>query len=126
MEWWWIRIRCIVSLGWLTTEARDWRPLRRCRDSCTGSATIRLCAIFYGPHLTEEEVFAHGAAKKQLYREMMRPGLAQALVPGIREYLERHQDAPIGLATNAEPNNALFTLEEAGLHPFHAVVNDTK
>lgn len=89
-----------------------------------GKRNDQIVRDFYGPHLTEEEVFAHGAAKEALYREMMRPGLAQALVPGIREFLERHQDVPIGLATNAEPNNALFTLEEAGLaHLFHAVVN---
>ena len=80
-----------------------------------GKRNDQIVRDFFGPHLTEEEVFAHGAAKEALYREMMRPGLTNALVPGAREFLERHQDLPIGLATNAEPENARFTLEESGL-----------
>ncbi|MCU1257136.1 MAG: HAD-superfamily hydrolase, subfamily variant 3 [Bryobacterales bacterium] len=78
---------------------------------------------FFGGGLTDEEVFAHGAAKEALYREMILPVVKEALVPGIREFLERNQHLPIGLATNAEPENARFTLENSGLaHLFRAVV----
>jgi HAD superfamily hydrolase (TIGR01509 family) len=78
---------------------------------------------FFGAALTDEEVFAHGAAKEALYREMILPVVKEALVPGIREFLERNQHLPIGLATNAEPENARFTLEHSGLaHLFRAVV----
>jgi beta-phosphoglucomutase len=79
---------------------------------------------FFGERLTEQEVFAHGAAKEALYRETILPHVAEALVPGIREFLEAHQHLPVGLATNAESANAVFTLERSGLgHLFRAVVN---
>jgi beta-phosphoglucomutase family hydrolase len=79
---------------------------------------------FFGQHLSDEEVFAHGAAKEALYREMIKATVHEALVPGIREFLERNQHMPIGLGTNAESENARFTLEHCGLeHLFRAVVN---
>jgi beta-phosphoglucomutase len=79
---------------------------------------------FYGDALTEQQVFAHGAGKEALYREMILSSVTEALVPGIREFLEAHQHLPIGLATNAEAANARFTLERSGLgHLFRAVVD---
>ncbi len=79
---------------------------------------------FFGSHLTDAEVFAHGAAKEALYREMILPSIHEALVPGIREFLESHQSMPTGLATNAEAENARFTLQQSGLGPlFRVVVN---
>ncbi len=54
---------------------------------------------FYGPSLTAEEVFAHGAAKEALYREMLQSGIERALVPGIRGFLERHRAIPKAVAT---------------------------
>lgn len=79
---------------------------------------------FFGPHLADSEVHTHGAAKERLYREMIRPVLNQALVPGVREFLERHQGEPVGLATNAEPDNVEFLLEEARLRPYFRVLVD--
>ena len=79
---------------------------------------------FFGAHLSEAEVYAHGAAKEQLYREMIRPAVKESLVPGVREFLERHKGEPVGLATNAEPANVEFLIEEAGLRRcFRAVVD---
>src|SRR5580698_10198524 len=49
---------------------------------------------FFGEHLTPDEVFAHGAAKEALYREMLRPQIESALVPGIRQFLQRYADVP--------------------------------
>jgi beta-phosphoglucomutase family hydrolase len=79
---------------------------------------------FFGEHLTAEEVQAHGAAKEQLFRETIRPVINEALVPGVREFLDRHRRLPIGLATNAEPANAEFLLQAARLAAYFRVVVD--
>jgi beta-phosphoglucomutase len=79
---------------------------------------------FFGAHLTEEEVHARGAAKERLFRETIRPVVNEVLVPGVREFLERHCHQPIGLATNAEPPNVEFLLDEAHLRPYFRVVVD--
>lgn len=79
---------------------------------------------FFGAHLTPEEIAAHGAAKEALFREVIGPRVREALVPGVREFLERHQESPIALATNAEPANVEFLFAAAGLRPFFRVVVD--
>ena len=79
---------------------------------------------FFGEHLTLEQVHAHGAAKERLYRETIGPVLNEALVPGLREFLERHRHQPLGLATNAEPENVEFLLDTARLRPYFGVVVD--
>jgi beta-phosphoglucomutase len=79
---------------------------------------------FFGAHLPDEEVYAHGAAKEQLYREMIRPALNESLVPGVREFLKRHRGEPVGMATNAEPENVEFLMDEAQLRPYFRVAVD--
>jgi beta-phosphoglucomutase len=79
---------------------------------------------FFGGNVAVEEVAAHGAAKEALYREIIGSRVSEALVPGVREFLARHRDMPIGLATNAEPANVEFLFERAGLRPFFRVVVD--
>lgn len=79
---------------------------------------------FFGGHLTLEEVRAHGAAKERLFRETIRPVLNEALVPGLREFLEQHRHQPLGLATNAEPENVEFLLDTARLRPYFRAVVD--
>lgn len=79
---------------------------------------------FFGAHLTDEEVRAHGAAKERLFRDTMRPVIQEALVPGVREFLERHRGEPIGMATNAEPANVGFLLDAARLRPYFRAVVD--
>ena len=79
---------------------------------------------FFGAHLPDEEVHAHGAAKEHLYREMIRPALNESLVPGVREFLARHCGEPVGMATNAEPENVEFLIDEAGLRPYFRVLVD--
>ncbi len=73
---------------------------------------------FYGAGLSDEEVFAHGAAKEALYREMMKPQLDLALVSGVRRFIEDHAEMPKAVATNAEPANLDFVLDETGLRKF--------
>jgi len=74
--------------------------------------------------LTDDLVFEHGARKEELFRDMIRPDMDERLVPGISDFLERHKELPIGLATNAEPANVDFVLDSAGIRPyFRAIVN---
>ena len=83
-----------------------------------------IVADFLGRDLDPDEIFEHGAAKERLFREMMRPRLAEYMVPGIAEFLDRFQNLPIGLASNAEPANIDFVLDGAGLrNRFRAIVN---
>lgn len=79
---------------------------------------------FLGAHLTDAEVFAHGAAKEALYREMLAPRLIETLVPGLQAFLERHADLPKGVATNAEPPNVEFVLQKADLAKYFSVIVD--
>ena len=83
-----------------------------------GKRNDQIVRDFFGPDLTEEELVAHGAAKERLYREMMRPRLGESLVPGVKEFIQKHGDHPLGLATNAEPANVDFVLDGAGLRQF--------
>ena len=48
-----------------TTEAMQQRMYGKRND--------QIIRDFLGEHLTDSEVFAHGAAKEALYREMMKP-----------------------------------------------------
>jgi HAD superfamily hydrolase (TIGR01509 family) len=46
------------------------------------------------------------------------------LVPGLREFLEQYRDTPKAVASNAEPANVDFLLQQTGLRPyFHVVLN---
>jgi HAD superfamily hydrolase (TIGR01509 family) len=89
-----------------------------------GKRNDQIVRSFYGASLTPAEVFAHGAAKEALYRDMIRPLLPGAFVPGLRAFIERHTDLAIGLGTNAEPPNVKFILEESGLGPFFQAIVD--
>src|SRR5580658_9147821 len=75
-----------------------------------------------GVHLSDAEVFAHGAAKEALYREMMTPRIEESLVPGILKFLTRHSNQDLAVATNAEPANVDFVLDHSGLRPFFRVI----
>jgi beta-phosphoglucomutase len=79
---------------------------------------------FFGQQLTPEEVHQHGAAKERLYREMMTPVIQESLVPGVRDFLERHRAWPIAMATSAEPENVEFLLEAARLRPYFRALVD--
>jgi len=87
-----------------------------------GKRNDELIRDFFGSHISDEEIFAHGAAKERLYREMMQPRAEAALVPGVREFLERHRGLKLGLATNAEPANVDFVLDATGLRSLFAVI----
>jgi beta-phosphoglucomutase len=94
------------------------------QQSMYGRRNDEIVRDFFGPHLTAEEVAAHGAAKESLYREMMADILEHSLVPGVRDFLRRYEDIPKGLATNAEPANVDFLLDRACLRPYFSVIVD--
>jgi beta-phosphoglucomutase len=99
-----------------TTEAMQQRMY--------GKRNNEIVRDFLGNHLSDEDVFAYGAAKEVIYRDLIGPLLPGAVVPGLREFLERHQDLQIGCATNAEPANVDFVLQAAGLERlFRVAVN---
>jgi len=77
---------------------------------------------FFGESLSPEEVVARGAAKEELYREMLQDRLEESLTLGLRPFLEAYVDAPKALATNAEPANVDFLLDRATLRPHFRVV----
>jgi len=79
---------------------------------------------YFGTELSDDEVTARGAAKEALYREMAADRLEQMLVPGIREFVAEFHRAPMGVASNGEPDNVNFVLERSGLRRwFRAVVD---
>ena len=100
-------------------SAQDGIPARM-----LGKRNDQILRDFYADAMTEEEIFRHGAAKEQLYREMMGPQLEQKLVPGVRRFLERVSPAPCGLATNAEPANVDFVLDGGNLRGFFRAIVD--
>jgi beta-phosphoglucomutase family hydrolase len=104
------------KLGIETTEAMQ--------QTMYGKRNDELIREFFGPHLSDDEVFAHGAAKEAMYRELMKPNLERSLVPGIRQFLTRHRDLDLAVATNAEPANVDFVLDAARIRSlFRVIVN---
>ena len=67
---------------------------------------------------------ARGAAKEELYREMLASRIEEVLVPGLRPFLDRYRGAPLAVASNAEPENVAFVLDRAGLRGYFRVVVD--
>src|SRR5205807_4580419 len=102
--------------GIRTTEAMQQRMY--------GKRNEDIVRDFFGVNLSAAEVFAHGAAKEALYREMLKPRLEATLVPGLRAFLERHRSVPMAVGSNAEPANVEFVLQETGLRPYFRAVVD--
>ena len=89
-----------------------------------GKRNDQIMRILLGDTASEDEVFAHGAAKEALYRQMMEPIVEFQLMPGLRPFLDTLAALPVGLGSNAEPANVEFLLNAAQLRGrFHAVVD---
>lgn len=97
-----------------TTEEMQQRMYGRRND--------QIIRDFFGEGLKPEEVIARGAAKEELFRDMVGDRIEEILVPGVRQFLERHRNVPKALATNGEPENVEFVLERAGLRPYFPIV----
>ena len=89
-----------------------------------GRRNDQIVRDFFGEQLSEDEVAARGFAKEALYREMIAGRVESMLVPGLRDFLDRHRDTPKAVASNAEPANVDFLLDRAGLRPYFRVVVD--
>lgn len=93
-------------------------------DAMYGMRNDQIIRGWLGEHLTEAEVFAHGAAKEALYRDLIRPRVHQMLVPGVRRFLEGAAGFGLAVATNAERANLELVLGESGLASFFRVAVD--
>jgi beta-phosphoglucomutase len=100
--------------GLETTEAMHQRMYGKRND--------QIVRDFFGAALSAEEVEARGAAKEALYRANIAGRVETMLVPGLRDFLDRYRDIPKAVASNAEPANVDFLLEQAGLLPYFSVV----
>ena len=89
-----------------------------------GKRNDQIVRDYYGEGITPEEVDARGRAKERLYREMLTGRTEEMLVPGLRAFLERYRDLPMGVGSNAEPENIALVLDEAGLRRYFRAVVD--
>jgi beta-phosphoglucomutase family hydrolase len=89
-----------------------------------GHRNDQIVRDYFGDDLPDSEVAARGAAKEEIYREMLASRIEQTLVPGLRPFLDRFRGAPLAVATNAEPENVNFVLDRAGLRSYFRVVVD--
>jgi beta-phosphoglucomutase len=89
-----------------------------------GKRNDQIVRDFFGDAISIAEVDLRGRAKEQLYREMIAGHTEELLVPGLRDFLERHRDLPMAVASNAEPENVAFILDELRLRPFFQVLVD--
>lgn len=105
-----------LRYGLATTEDMHRRMYGRRND--------QIVRDFFGEHLPDEEVAARGFAKEELYREMIADSVESMIVPGLRDFLERHREIPKAVASNAEPANVDFLLDRAGLRPYFRVIVD--
>lgn len=99
-------------------------PIEDLEARMHGRRNDELVIELFGPGLSSDQVFEHGAAKERLFREMMAPELHAHLVPGVREFLTRASDIPRAVASNAEPANIDFVLDNAGLRGCFEVIVD--
>jgi beta-phosphoglucomutase-like phosphatase (HAD superfamily) len=90
-----------------------------------GKRNAELVRDLINGDLSDETVFAHGAAKERLFRSMVvEAGVERFRVPGVVEFLERHPEVPKAVGSNAEPANIEFVLDRFGLrHFFKVTVN---
>jgi beta-phosphoglucomutase family hydrolase len=93
-------------------------------DFMHGQRNEEIVRGLLGPEADLQTVMAHGAAKEQMYRDMLREGLGENLVAGIAEWLEHVSGAPVALATNAERTNVDFVLDGGGLRPYFRAIVD--
>jgi beta-phosphoglucomutase family hydrolase len=102
--------------GLETTEAMQRRMYGKRND--------QIVRDYFGDGISPEEVDARGRAKERLYREMLTGRTEEMLVPGLRAFLERYRDLPMGLGSNAEPENIAIVLDETGLRRYFRAVVD--
>ena len=121
MACWCIPCPCIRWLGSITwrRSAFKWKIWN---GGCTAKRNSELVNDLIDSNLTEDIVFAHGAEKERVFREMMlERGIDQYRIPGLPEFLDRHRNVPMAIGSNAEPANINFILDHFGLRPYFKV-----
>src|SRR5258706_13545645 len=94
-----------------------------------GKRNDEIVRDFFGAGLAPDAIAAQGAGKETLYRKMMSARLATSLVPGVTRLLQDRAGTATGLATNAEPANVDFVLDQVRVgdiplrHCFRVVVD---
>jgi beta-phosphoglucomutase len=87
-----------------------------------GKRNSELVNDLIGSGLTKDAVFAHGAEKERVFREMMlERGMEQYRIPGLAAFLDRHKDIPKAVGSNAEPANIDYILDHFGLRAYFKV-----
>jgi HAD superfamily hydrolase (TIGR01509 family) len=88
-----------------------------------GKHNDQLLREYFGESLAIDEIQRMGSEKEALYRELIQEDLEQQLLPGVRQFLSKHQEMPKAVASNAEEANVSFVLDRAGLrqHFLYAV-----
>lgn len=116
----------VHTAAWEAYLARHGIPSAGLMEKMLGKRNDQIVRVLWGPLITEEEVFRHGADKEQLYREMMAPVFERHIVPGVEGFVRaaRSRGVPCALATNAEPANVDFVLDRLGLRDCFQVIVD--
>lgn len=89
-----------------------------------GKHNSDLIRQYFGPSLAEADIQRIGNEKEALYRQLIAPTLETELVPGIRQFLDLHHHTPKAVASNAEPKNLNFVLDQAALRLYFPVALD--
>lgn len=112
------------TVAWREYLRRQGRPAEYLEERMHGKRNDELVRDLFEPGLSDDEVFAHGAAKEALFREMAAADLESLAVPGVVDFLEQHSERPIALGSNAEPANVAFVLEGLAIaHHFRFCVD---
>jgi beta-phosphoglucomutase len=87
-----------------------------------GKRNSELVRDLIGRDLAPEVVFEHGAAKERLFRELiLAADLTRFRVPGLDDFLARYEGVPMAVASNAEPANIDFVLDQLHLRKYFRV-----
>jgi HAD superfamily hydrolase (TIGR01509 family) len=114
----------VHTAAWKAYLMRLGLVLDSAEERMMGKRNDEIVRDFFGDQTSDAEIVRHGAAKEALYRQMMVPQLSGRLVPGLVPLLDRCRGTRVGLATNAEPLNVQFVLENAGLRDrFEAIID---
>jgi beta-phosphoglucomutase family hydrolase len=111
--------------AWAAFNRRyDLETTEAMHDSMYGKRNDEIVRNFFGDGLPDEEVLRRGAAKEEVYREMAAGHIAEMLVTGLQAFLEEYRGAPMGVASNGEPQNVELILREAGLRQYFRAIVD--
>ena len=85
------------------------------RSRMQGKRNDELVRDLFGQHLDDDAVYAHGAEKEELWRELMDGRLDEFMIDGVVDFIQRHAANPMAVGSNAEPANIDFVLKGSGL-----------